>query len=347
MFEEPSVAPNGDTTQVGTIRLELGDVLGLYRTWERPTVIVVDGPYGLGQFPGDPPTPEGLPDWYGPHVAAWTEYALPETTLWFWNSEVGWATVHNLLTSYGWEYRAAHVWDKGVGHIAGNVNSKTIRGFPVVTELCVQYVRRVELAGPDGRLRPLKEWLRAEWLRAGLPLYKTNEASGVKNAATRKYFTQDHLWYFPPARVIERLADYANKYGRDTDWPYFSLDGKRRVTAGAWLKLRAKWSHTHGLTNVWSEPAVRGDERLKNDIGYKCLHANQKPVKLLERLIRASSEPGDVVWEPFGGLCSTAVAAVRAGRGCYSAEINPAYYQAARQRLASAEKASVLGSRAS
>lgn len=33
-----------------------------------------------------------------------------------------------------------------------------------------------------------------EWQRAGLPLYKANEACGVKNAATRKYLTQDWLW---------------------------------------------------------------------------------------------------------------------------------------------------------
>src|SRR5206468_157754 len=127
--------------------------------------IRADGPYGLGQFPGDPPTPGGLPEWYEPHVAAWSERALPETTLWFWNSELGWATVHPTLVKHGWEYRAAHVWNKGIGHIAGNVNGKTIRGFPVVTELCVQYVRAVQLPTPDGRRLPLKEWLRAEWQR--------------------------------------------------------------------------------------------------------------------------------------------------------------------------------------
>jgi len=56
-------------------------------------------------------------------------------------------------------------------------------------------------------------------------------------------------------------------------------------------------------------------------------------VRLLDRIIRASSDPGDVVWEPFGGLCSTAVAAYRAGRSCYSAEILPAFYELAKLRL--------------
>ncbi len=50
-----------------------------------------------------------------------------------------------LLANNGWQYRCTNIWDKGIGHIAGNVNSKTIRQFPIVTEVCVQYVRKVEL----------------------------------------------------------------------------------------------------------------------------------------------------------------------------------------------------------
>ena len=61
---------------------------------------------------------------------------------------------------------------------------------------------------------------------------------------------------------------------------------------------------------------------------------NQKPLRLLERIILASSDPGDVVWEPFGGLCSVAIAAVNTGRKCHSAEILPDYFSTARERLA-------------
>ncbi len=314
-------------------QIELADAATRYDSWPSPTVIVVDGPYGLGQFPGDPPTPDRLPEWYAPHAAAWARRATAETTLWFWNSEVGWALVHPILAVHGWEYRAAHVWDKGIGHIAGNVNSKTIRGFPIVTELCVQYVRAIELRAADGRLLPMREWLRAEWQRSGLPLAKSNEACGVRNAATRKYLTQDHVWYFPPPEMMVRLAEYANRLGARTDRPYFSLDGKTPVTEEAWSRMRAKWYHRHGVTNVWPEPAVRGVERLRDRRAYKTIHANQKPVRLLERIILASSDPGDVVWEPFGGLCSVAVAAVRTGRQCYSAEVMPDYYAAAIDRL--------------
>lgn len=319
-------------TVVGSVQVEMADAVERYALWPAPTVIVSDGAYGIGGFRGDPPTPDGLAEWYEPHIAAWARYALPETTLWFWGTEIGWATVHPVLLKYGWTYRACHIWNKGIAHIAGNVNSKTIRRFPVATEVCVQYVRKVELLSGDGELLSMQSWLRREWERTGIPLNKTNEACGVKDAATRKYFTMDHLWYFPPPKLMERLVDYANRHGRPSGRPYFSIDKRAPVTAEQWARMRPKWNHTHGITNVWSEPAVRGAERLK-DRNSRILHSNQKPLRLIERIILASSDPGDIVWEPFGGLCSAAIASVRTERRCYSAEIVGEYYRQAKARV--------------
>ncbi len=321
--------------EVGGVLLELANALDRYSAWPRPTVIMVDGPYGVSGFPGDPPTPDELPGWYAPHVAKWSECALPETTLWIWGTEVSWATLHGLLETHGWEYRSAHVWDKGKGHIAGNVNSLTIRRFPVVTEVCVQYTRRVEFettdqAGLPIRL-PMKAWVRHEWVRSGLPLSLTNAAAGVKNAATRKWFTADHLWYYPPPNFLERLAEFANEHGRPTVRPYFSLDGRSPLTAEQWARMRAKFNYVHGITNVWSEPPMRGDERFKN--GLRSAHLSQKPLKLIERAVLASSDEGDVVWDPFGGLGTTAVACLRTDRRCCTAEIVPSYFDLAVARL--------------
>lgn len=319
------------TATVEAIQLDHANALERYAYWGKPTVIVSDGPYGIDGYDGDLPKPDGLSEWYAPHIEAWARYALPETTLWFWNTEIGWATVHPVFARYGWMYKACHIWNKGIGHIAGNVNGKTIRRFPVVTEVCVQYVRDVRLPTIEGSCLPLQQWLRQEWERTGLPFSRTNEACGLRNAATRKYFTADHLWYFPPPEMMERLASYANLYGQQTNHPYFSLDSKQPLTAVQWSHLRPKWNHEHGITNVWDEPPVRGTERLKN--GLAAIHDNQKPLKLLRCTIKASSDEQDIVWEPFGGLCSVSVAAMQLKRRCYSAEINEEYYKLAQKRL--------------
>jgi site-specific DNA-methyltransferase (adenine-specific) len=53
----------------------------------------------------------------------------------------------------------------------------------------------------------------------------------------------------------------------------------------------------------------------------------------MERIIGASTDPGDVVWEPFGGLCSATVASLRMGRQCYASELIPEYFDVASERI--------------
>lgn len=311
----------------------------LYTRWPAPVCIVADGPYGVSGFPGDQHTAATLAEWYRPHIAAWSAHATPETTLWFWNTEIGWASVHPVLDELGWEYRACHIWDKGLGHVAGNANSETLRKLPVVTEVCVQYVRRAEFT-VAGRRASMQEWLRAEWLRSGLPLNLSNKACGVANAATRKYLTADHLWYYPPVDAFERMARYVNTHGRAGGRPYFSRDGRVPITGAAWTALRAKFHCPIGVTNVWRHPQVGGAERINGErramqYKYRSLHGSQKPLKLVEIGIVVSTDTGDVVWEPFGGLAPAAVCSVNLKRKCFSAEIIPEFFAAAVQRIAS------------
>jgi DNA modification methylase len=325
------VQQNPSTYSRNGVRISYGDVSSLYQHWESPVAIISDGPYGVKGYPGDPPKPDRLGEWYEPHIVEWSRKATPLTTIWFWNTEVGWANVHPVLVKNGWEYRGASVWDKGIAHIAGNINTGTIRRIPPITELCVHYTREATFQA-GGERASMKEWLRREWTRSGIPLYRTNEACGVINAATRKYFTQCHLWYFPPAEMFAKLCDYANKHGKPEGRPYFSIDGKRPLSGAEWENMRAKFRLDHGVTNVWRHPAVRNDERLKS--GLKAIHTNQKPLQLVEMTIKFCTDAGDMVWEPFGGLCTGAVASLRLGRRCEAAEIDPDFYGLAISRVA-------------
>jgi len=333
----PDLSPDpgalaGASSARGGSTIFFGAAETFYDAWPAPTAIISDGPYGVGGYPGDPPTHTALADIYEPHVAGWSRRASPETTLWFWNTEIGWATVHPVLVRHGWEYRCCHVWNKGMGHVAGNANSQTLRKFPIVTEVCVQYVRPAMFRIGD-RLVTMQTWLRHEWARSGLPMQLANKACGVANAATRKYLTGDHLWYFPPPEAFEAMARYANEHGDPSGRPYFSVDGEQPIAGPVWARLRAKFHCAYGISNVWNEPPVRGRERVKVAGAGRALHLNQKPLKLVEIAIRASTDEGDVVWEPFGGLCSAAVAAHRLGRRSVSAELDPSFYKAAAHRL--------------
>lgn len=313
----------------GLTSISFGDSLDFYDHWDTPNCIVSDGAYGVLGFEGDTSDHVGMPEWYEPHIAAWSKRATPRTVLWFWNSEIGWATVHPVLERYGWRYINANIWDKGVGHIAGNVNTKKIRRFPVVSEVCVQYVFEARI---DGLI--LKQWLLREWKRTGLPVREANRACGVKDAAVRKYLDQGHLWYWMPPETFQMMVDYVNEHGKPEGRPYFSQDGKHPMTAADWLLTRSPFSCPHGFTNVWQRPALRGAERIKtNGSSGKAVHLNQKPLDLMEMIIKASTLESSTVWEPFGGLFSASVAARRLGLRSYSAEIDPTYFHYGLERI--------------
>src|SRR4051794_2473953 len=83
--ELPAGLSKGSVTLRDGVAIHFDSAESLYPQWPTPVCIMVDGPYGIGGFPGDPPTPEGLPEVYAPHIAAWSQCSTPETTLWFWN----------------------------------------------------------------------------------------------------------------------------------------------------------------------------------------------------------------------------------------------------------------------
>lgn len=68
-------------------------------------------------------------------------------------------------------------------------------------------------------------------------------------------------------------------------------------------------------------------------VGHRhALHPNQKPVRLLKRLIR-QSPPGSLVVDPFMGSCSTGDAAQRMGRRFWGCEVDTKYYTVAKDRI--------------
>ncbi|MFQ5652929.1 MAG: hypothetical protein ACE5IY_23625 [bacterium] len=107
----------------GGVTITKGDSLNLYQKWEGPTAIISDGPYGLGSFQGDPPTPFELDSLYEQHIIQWSRFSTPLTTLWFWNSEIGWATVHPVLQKHGWEIGC-------MDHYIKNAKQETLCGVP-------------------------------------------------------------------------------------------------------------------------------------------------------------------------------------------------------------------------
>jgi DNA modification methylase len=75
------------------------------------------------------------------------------------------------------------------------------------------------------------------------------------------------------------------------------------------------------------------------------MHGTQKPVACMRRPIENNSSPGQAVYEPFLGSCTTLIAAEMSGRACHAVELSPAYVDVAvlRWQAFTGEKAVLEG----
>lgn len=112
------------------------------------------------------------------------------------------------------------------------------------------------------------------------------------------------------------IAPYKNTNGEPKDWNDIE-EGRYRVTHPS---------------NIWTDITVPFWSMPENTD-----HPTQKPEKLLAKIILASSNPGDLVFDPFLGSGTTAVVAKKLGRNYSGIEIDELYCSLAEKRLNEAD----------
>jgi modification methylase len=86
------------------------------------------------------------------------------------------------------------------------------------------------------------------------------------------------------------------------------------------------------MRSDWTLPICAGGERIKDEAGEKA-HPTQKPEALLHRVIVSTTNPGDVILDPFFGVGTTGAVAKRLGRSFIGIEREPKYIALARARI--------------
>ena len=85
------------------------------------------------------------------------------------------------------------------------------------------------------------------------------------------------------------------------------------------------------MRSDWTLPICNGSERIKKN--GKKVHSTQKPESILRRVLLASTNKGDFVFDPFLGTGTTAVVAKKMGRNYFGIEKEKKYFKTAKQRL--------------
>lgn len=302
---------------------------------------IVDGPYNMRKADWDKfASWDDFREWYRPLWGKLARVLRDNCSLYVWGTFESLAALKSDLDALGagWAFRQVVTWEKP-GY---RYSSDTGRMWPVTTEHCAFYIReRVDSAALawDGVTRAdnsVRAYLNAERERAGVERVTIDKAwraaKGGRGGMATHWFGRAQ-WQFPTRENYYWLRDLFNaRNGGDyltRDWEdlHREYENLRRECEA----LRYPFNPQVGVTDVWRAPSCVGTERAQHN--GETAHPTQKPVALYERIVAASSNPGDLVIDPMAGMGTTAVACKRLGRANVSIEAQEAYCELAACRL--------------
>lgn len=153
------------------------------------------------------------------------------------------------------------------------------------------------------------------------------------------HFIQEVVWHF------EGGMSYKKRFSHRTErWMWvvkdpknfiFNLDDVRDISLN---RTQDKRNNPLGKnpTDYWYYDRVVGGKGAGAD---KTTHPCQFPVPMIQRIIKACSNPGDTILDCFGGSGSTAVAAYETNRNFISIERDKEFHEAAQRRLKKTDRA--------
>lgn len=142
----------------------------------------------------------------------------------------------------------------------------------------------------------------------GHGLHSTHRFSGRYEVIIWFTKTNDYLFNLDPVRIPQKYP--GKKYFKGPKVGQYSSNPKGKNPSDIWEIPNVKHNHIE-----------------------KTIHPCQFPVELIERLVLGMTNEGSLVFDPFMGVGTTAIAAVRHGRKAAGAEIVSEYYELALERL--------------
>lgn len=174
-------------------------------------------------------------------------------------------------------------------------------------------------------MEPIKDYLNTE--RGELSIKDIDRLTGTSMAS--HWFTHPTQWTLPTAAWYAKLQEVTGRFSReyeDLRKEYEDLRKEYEELRKEYEELRRPFNVTaeDQYTDVWTFPTVQA---------YEGKHVCEKPLAMMEHIIKASTRPGAVVLDCFSGSAATGHACVNLGRDFIGIELCERWAATGRRRL--------------
>lgn len=216
-------------------------------------------------------------------------------------------------------------------------NGNNLRSWFNICEYCLCYVKRSlpDLHSNPKAFRPVKDYLLGEYEKLGMSVNELIELTPKylgRRVTTIGHYFRDSQFIIPSKDVYENFLQKIR--GGVFQKPFSELRDEYNDMLIKYSECEngyGGYKPVHNLdaehNNIWNMKRDKGEN----------YHPCQKPIDILERIIRCSTNPGMVVLDCFMGSGSTGVACVNTGRSFVGIEMDDHYFDVAKNRIEEAE----------
>lgn len=324
-------------------------------------LVIADPPYNIGvktkkNGKNQVNQWDKIPD-YIPWCISWLKECQrilkPNGVLYLWHNDI--PQIAKLLESIkketNFEYRSFCIWNKGGTYRARTWKNREpygktpLRSWFNICEYCLHFFANPKIQERNWRktglerinsnpecYKEIKEWYKSEMARLRLTeediKRKYTEATGKKPHMLRHYF-KNSQFELPTREVFETV--YVPMGFRYKERGYEEMRQDYEEMRQDYEEMRQDYEEMRNYhrcdpehCNVWNVPCIPSNNRL---------HTCQKPLEILERLIRVSCPEEGIVLDPFMGSGSTAIAALNTERKFVGFEKDEGYFKTAQTRI--------------
>ena len=198
-----------------------------------------------------------------------------------------------ILEKYGFQFKQSVTIDKGIRSIGGR-KTTTYTIFPNTTEHLLYFVK--------DNYQNIKKYLKMKQKQLGKTSLEINTQLGCKTNG-------GGMWSIYTGNNICKQIPTESYWNKLQDILEFNIP---------YDDVKFTFNIEMGITDVWSDINFYEENRI---------HPTQKPQKLLDRIIKASSNEGDLILDPFLGSGNTIKSCIKLKRNYIGMEMSSEYFK--------------------